>query len=368
MRIDDLLMTMVQQGASDGFLTVNAPPTIKVEGRFKPLDYPPLGEDELTRLIQSTMTSKQRDQYLSERECNYAIDHAELGRFRANAYVQRGVPGMVVRYIKSDVPHFSDLGLPPVIEQLSMIQRGLVLFVGATGTGKSTSLASMIDHRNRNSSGHIVTVEDPIEYIHSHQGCLVTQREVGLDTESYEVALKNALRQAPDVVMVGEIRTQETMLAALQFAETGHLCLATLHASNANQAFDRIISFFEPKQHSQVLLDLALNLKAIIAQQLVPKLAADSRIPIVEVLLASPLIQDLIRKGELLEIKEIMERSAELGMQTFDQALFEAYKQRLISEEDALRFSDASNNVRLLIKQYKRGGRDERHDQQFSLG
>lgn len=353
--IDELLRAMVDSGASDGFVTVDAKPTIKIDGDLVALDYPICDEGEVHRLIASTMSDAQVEVFHREHECNYAINHPEFGRFRASAYVQRALPGLVMRRISDKIPGFESLGLPPVIENLSMLKRGLVIFVGGTGTGKSTSLASMLDHRNTHSRGHIITVEDPIEFVHSHKGCLVSQREVGLDTESYEVALKNTLRQAPDVIMIGEIRTAETMQAALAFAETGHLCLSTLHANNANQALDRIQSFFPPDKQNQVWMDLSLNLKAMVAQQLLPMKDGKGRTPVVEVLLATTLIQDHIRKGEVHLIKEVMERSNEVGMQTFDQSLFDAYKAGHISDEQAIRHADSANDVRLNIKMFNRG-------------
>lgn len=357
MHIDDMLSAMVSGGASDGFVTVDARPTIKIDGDLVPLEYPLCTEEDVHRLISSTMSDAQIAQFTRENESNYAINHPEFGRFRASAYVQRALPSLVMRRISGDIPGLDELGLPSVIQRLSMLKRGLVIFVGGTGTGKSTSLASMIDYRNRHSRGHIITVEDPIEYVHAHKGCLVSQREVGLDTDSYQVALKNTLRQAPDVIMIGEIRTAETMEAALAFAETGHLCLSTLHANNANQALDRIQSFFPPDKHNQVWMDLSLNVKAMVAQQLIPRRDGNGRVPVVEVLLATSLIQDHIRKGEVHLIKEVMERSTELGMQTFDQSLFDAYKDNLISPEDAIRHADSANDVRLNIKMHQRGNR-----------
>jgi len=353
--MDELLKVMVDRKASDGFITVDAPATIKVNGDLRALGEKTLSEAQVFELIHSTMSEAQRSEYTANHECNYAIDHPTYGRFRASAFIQRSLPGLVIRRISADIPSFDDLGLPPILEQLAMLKRGLVIFVGGTGTGKSTSLAAMIDYRNSNSRGHIVTVEDPIEYIHRHKNSLVTQREVGLDTESYEVALANTLRQAPDVIMIGEVRTARTMEAALAFAETGHLCLCTLHANNANQALDRIQSFFPADQHNQIWMDLSLNLRAMVAQQLLPRFGGEGRVPVVEVLLGTPLIQDHIRKGEVHLIKEVMARSTEQGMQTFDQSLLEAYKAGLISHEDALRHADSSNDVRLNIKLLQRG-------------
>jgi twitching motility protein PilU len=355
MQIEAMLKAMVDGGASDGFVTVGARPTIKINGDLVAMDFPACDEEEVHRLIESTMSDAQVAEFNRENESNYAINHPEFGRFRASAYVQRALPGLVMRRISADIPSLAELGLPKVIEQLAMLKRGLVIFVGGTGTGKSTSLASMIDYRNTHSRGHIITVEDPIEYVHNHKGCLISQREVGLDTDSYDVALKNTLRQAPDVIMIGEIRSAETMEAALAFAETGHLCLSTLHANNANQALDRIQSFFPPAKHNQVWMDLSLNMKAMVAQQLLPRRDGKGRTPVVEVLLATSLIQDHIRKGEVHLIKEVMERSTELGMQTFDQSLFAAYKANLITADDAIRHADSANDVRLNIKMHQRG-------------
>jgi twitching motility protein PilU len=284
------------------------------------------------------------------RECNFAISAPGLGRFRVSAFYQRTHVGMVLRRINTEIPTIEELGLPPIIRDLAMTQRGIVVFVGATGTGKSTSLASMIGHRNRNSTGHIVSIEDPIEYIHQHEGCVVTQREVGIDTQSFEVALKNTLRQAPDVILIGEVRSQDTMDHAIAFAETGHLCLTTLHANNANQAMDRIINFFPPERHNQLFMDLSLNLKAVIAQQLIPTPDGKGRVVALEILVNTPHLSDLIRKGEVHKIKDVMKRSAEQGMQTFDQHLYKLYKQGRIAYEDAIRYADSANEVRLMIK------------------
>jgi len=353
--MEDILKVIVEQRASDGFVLVDAPITIKVDGNFVQINKRLQSEEQVRDLLMSTMSPAQRSSFAMHHEANYAITHPEYGRFRASAFIQRGLPGLVLRRISSEIPSFSDLGLPEIISQLAMVKRGLVIFVGGTGTGKSTSLAAMLDHRNTHSHGHIVTVEDPIEYLHQHKGCLVTQREVGLDTESYEVALTNTLRQAPDVIMIGEIRTARTMEAALAFAETGHLCLCTLHANNANQALDRIQSFFPPEQHNQVWMDLSLNLRAMVAQQLLPRQDGKGRVPIVEVLLASALVQDHIRKGEVHLIKDLMARSTEQGMQTFDQSLFKAFQAGEISKEEAIRHADSGNDVRLNIKLDERG-------------
>ena len=355
MNIEDLLGRMVKEGASDGFITAGAPPSIKVDGEIHPIFDAPLTEQETRELVLSTLRKDQQEDFQKHHECNYAMSSESLGRFRASAFVQRGKYGLVVRRIQSEIPTVDELGLPPIIKELAMTKRGLVIFVGATGTGKSTSLAAVVGYRNHNSRGHIISIEDPIEYIHEHAGCIITQREVGMDTESFDVALKNTLRQAPDVILIGEVRTAETMRQALTFAETGHLCLCTLHANNANQALDRIQSFFPPEMYNQVWMDLSLNLKAMVAQQLLPHKDGKGRTPVVEVLLNSPLIAEYIRKGEVHLIKELMAKSTELGMQTLDQALVKAYKDELIDKEEALRFADSANDVRLKIKMHERG-------------
>ena len=355
MNIEDLLGRMVKEGASDGFITAGAPPSIKVDGEIHPMFDAPLTEQETRELVLSTLRKDQQEDFQKHHECNYAMSSESLGRFRASAFVQRGKYGLVVRRIQSEIPTVDELGLPPIIKELAMTKRGLVIFVGATGTGKSTSLAAVVGYRNHNSRGHIISIEDPIEYIHEHAGCIITQREVGMDTESFDVALKNTLRQAPDVILIGEVRTAETMRQALTFAETGHLCLCTLHANNANQALDRIQSFFPPEMFNQVWMDLSLNLKAMVAQQLLPRKDGKGRTPVVEVLLNSPLIAEYIRKGEVHLIKDLMAKSTELGMQTLDQALVKAYKDELIDKEEALRFADSANDVRLKIKMHERG-------------
>jgi len=352
MKIEQLLERVVQDQASDGFISAGARPSIKVDGEILPISEQAITEEEARELVLSTMREDQQQTFLEHHECNYALSYEDLGRFRASAFVQRGKCGLVVRRIQSNIPTIDELGLPPIIKELSMTKRGLVIFVGATGTGKSTSLAAMVGYRNQNSHGHIISIEDPIEFIHDHGNCIVTQREVGMDTESFDVALKNTLRQAPDVIMIGEVRTAETMQQALTFAETGHLCLCTLHANNANQALDRIQSFFPAELHNQVWMDLSLNLKSMVAQQLLPRKDGKGRAPVVEVLLNSPLVADYIRKGEVHLIKDLMSKSTELGMQTLDQSLVQAYKDDLISREDALRYADSANDVRLQIKMF----------------
>ena len=353
--MEKLFKVMVERGASDGFVTVDAPMTIKVDGELVAVSDQRLSELEVSHLLRSSMTPDQQAEFQRTSECNYAINHPDYGRFRASAYIQRGLPSVVLRQISADIPSFEQLGLPKVVQQLAMLKRGLVIFVGGTGTGKSTSLAAMLDHRNRNSRGHIVTVEDPIEFIHQHKGCIISQREVGLDTESYEVALANTLRQAPDVIMIGEVRTARTMEAALAFAETGHLCLTTLHANNASQALDRIQSFFPPDKQNQAWMDLSLNLRAMVAQQLLPKATGKGRVPVMEVLLGTALMRDHIRKGEVHLTKELMARSNEQGMQTFDQALVGTFKKGLITREEAVRHADSANDVRLQIKLHEKG-------------
>jgi len=350
MEYKSLLTLMVQQKASDIFLTAGVEPSIKVDGSLKPVSTNKLTREQVGELAYTMMNQRQRDEFDNTKECNFAISDPDLGRFRVSAYVQRDSPGMVLRRIDSKIPSAEQLNLPTIINELAMTKRGLIIFVGATGTGKSTSLASMIKHRNEHSSGHIITIEDPLEYTHQHAGCIVSQREVGIDTESYEVALKNTLRQAPDVILIGEVRTRETMQHAIAFAETGHLCLTTLHANNANQALDRILHFFPDEMHGQLFMDLSLNLKGIIAQQLIKRADGRGRYPVVEVLLNSPLASDLIRKGEVHKLKELMKNSREQGMQTFDQALFDLYRAGKISYEDALQSADSMNEVRLMIK------------------
>ncbi len=350
MEFEKLLRLMVEKGASDLFITAGVAPSMKVNGKILPVTKTPLSPEQTRETVLGVMTEAQRREFADKRECNFAISARGIGRFRVSAFYQRNLVGMVLRRIEVNIPTLEDLRLPEVLKKLAMTKRGLVIFVGATGTGKSTSLASMIGYRNRNSSGHIITIEDPIEFIHQHQNCIVTQREVGIDTDSFEVALKNTLRQAPDVILIGEVRTRETMDHAVAFAETGHLCLATLHANNANQALDRIIHFFPTEMHQQVWMDLSLNLKAIVAQQLIPTPDGKGRRAAIEVMLNTPLAADLIRKGEVHELKSLMARSNELGMQTFDQALYKLYSQGEVTYEDALAHADSANDLRLMIK------------------
>ena len=350
MDIDKLLRIMVEKGASDLFITAGVPPSIKVNGKVMAVTSTPLSPEKTRETVLGVMNEGQRRDFTSDKECNFAISARGVGRFRVSAFYQRNLAGMVLRRIETTIPRIEDLGLPDVVKDLAMTKRGLVVVVGATGSGKSTSLAAMIGHRNRNSKGHIISVEDPIEYIHQHKGCIVTQREVGIDTASFEVGLKNMLRQAPDVIMIGEVRTRETMEHAITFAETGHLCLCTLHANNANQALDRILHFFPADRHTQLWLDLSLNLRSIVAQQLISTPDGKGRRACIEVLLNTPLAQDLIRKGEVHQLKELMSKSNELGMQTFDQALFALYKSGEITYEDALVYADSANDLRLMIK------------------
>jgi len=350
MDFDSLLKLMVHKNASDLFITAGIAPSLKVHGKITPVSQASLTPIQAKEIVYSIMTPKQREQFENENECNFALSASGIGRFRVSAYQQRNHAGMVLRKIETTIPTIEELKLPPVIKDLAMAKRGLVIFVGATGSGKSTSLAAMVGFRNHNSTGHIISIEDPIEFIHQHKGCIISQREVGIDTESFEVALKNTLRQAPDVILIGEIRTRETMDHAIVFAETGHLCLATLHANNANQALDRIINFFPDERRKQLLMDLSLNLKALVAQQLIPTPDGKGRVMASEVLINSPLASDLIRKGEIVKLKELMGKSGQQGMITFDQALFKLYNEGNITYEDAINHADSANELRLMIK------------------
>ena len=352
----DLLRLMLQKNGSDLFITTGFPPAIKIDGKIVPQSNQVLQPQHTSELARAIMSDRQAAEFEAHKECNFGISPAGIGRFRANAFVQQGKVGLVLRTIPQKIPNFKELGLPPVLTEIALGKRGLVIFVGGTGTGKTTSLASMVDYRNENTYGHIITIEDPIEFLHPHKNCIVTQREVGIDTESWEAALKNTLRQAPDVILMGEIRDRETMDYAIAFAETGHLCLATLHANSANQAIDRVINFFPEERRAQLLMDLSLNLRAMVSQRLLPLKDRKGRVPAVEVMLNSPLISDLIFKGNVPEIKEIMKRSRELGMQTFDQSLFDLYEDELITYEDALRNADSINDLRLQIKLHSRHG------------
>ncbi len=348
--INDLLKLMISRGGSDLFITSDFPPAIKVDGKVTKVSPQPLTGAHTLALARAIMNDRQAAEFERTKECNFAIAPAGVGRFRVNAFVQQGKVGMVLRVIPQTLPTLDGLGMPAVLKDVVMAKRGLCILVGATGSGKSTSLAAMVDWRNENSFGHIITVEDPVEFVHPPKNCVVTQREVGLDTDSWEAALKNTLRQAPDVILMGEIRDRETMEHAIAFAETGHLCMATLHANSANQALDRVINFFPEERRAQLLMDLSLNLKAMICQRLIPRQDGKGRQAAVEIMLGSPLVSDLIFKGEVTEIKEVMKKSRNLGMQTFDQALFDLFEQNVISYEDALRNADSVNDLRLQIK------------------
>ena len=350
MDLTEFLRQIVEQKASDGFATVGSVPTYKIDGELMGSDEVPLDSDDVTTLIKASMSDDQFEQYVERHDANYAIEHPELGRFRASAYVQREQPGLVIRRIRHEIPNFDVLGLPSQLKELSLLKRGLVMVVGATGAGKSTSLAAMVDYRNRNRRDHIITVEDPIEFVHEHQQSIISQREVGVDTESFDVALKSALRQAPNVIMIGEVRDAETMRSALSYAETGHLCLCTLHAGGTTQALERIQSFFPEEQVRRLWMDLSINLRAIVAQQLLPRRDGDGRAVIVELMLSTLLMQEHIRAGDVDKVAELIKRSSKYGMQTFDQALIAAFKQGLITPEQALRAAESENDVRLAIK------------------
>ena len=354
----DLLRLMVQKTGSDLFITANFPPAIKVDGKIVPVSGQVLSSQHTAELARAIMNDRQAADFEASKECNFAISPSAIGRFRVNALLQQGRVAVVCRTINMTIPTLDSLELPTVLKDIAMTKRGLVIFVGGTGTGKTTSLAALVDHRNRNSHGHIITVEDPIEFVHEHKNCIVTQREIGVDTDSWEAALKNTLRQAPDVILMGEIRDRETMDHAIAFAETGHLCLATLHANSTNQAIDRVINFFPEERRHQLLMDLSLNLCALVSQRLLAKKDSKGRVAAIEILLNSPLIADLIFKGEVHEIKEVMKKSRELGMQTFDQSLFNLYEDGRITYEDALRNADSVNDLRLHIKLHGKDARD----------
>ena len=348
--MDELLVSLYKKGGSDLFIIAGAAPSMRLHGKVTPVMEKKLNAEHTLALAQCLMTDAEREDFRKDKECNFAIALPGISRFRVNALVQRGSAGLVVRIIPAEIPSFEDLHMPEILSQVAMTKRGLVIFVGGTGSGKSTSLASMIDFRNENSNGHIITIEDPVEFVHQHKGCIVTQREVGTDTDSFEIALKNTLRQAPDVILIGEIRDQQTMEHAIAFAETGHLCLATLHANNTNQAMDRIINFFPETRHKQLLLDLSLNVKAFISQRLLPTPNGKGRRAAVEVLLNTPLMSDLIMRGEIHEIKALMKKSSDQGMQTFDHALFNLLNENAITIEEAMRNADSINDLRLRIK------------------
>ena len=354
----DLLKLMRQKDGSDLFITVGFPPAMKIDGKMTPVSKQALTAENAKGLTHAIMNDRQLKEFEATKECNFAIAPPQVGRYRCNAYVQQGHPGLVVRTITAEVPDLDKLGLPEVLKDVIMTKNGLVLMVGGTGSGKSTSLAAMLDYRNRNTYGHIITIEDPIEYVHPHKNCVIMQREVGVDTEGWDIALKNTLRQAPDVILLGEIRDRETMEFGIQFAETGHLALATLHANNANQTLDRVINFFPEERKPQLLMDLSANLKAIISQRLLKKRDGKGRAAAIEILLNSPLIKELILKGEMESIKGIMTKSKELGMQTFDQALFDLYESDQITFDDALRYADSQNELRLRIKLQGKAAKD----------
>ena len=369
MGFNDLLRMMIEKDGSDLFLTTGAPPSMKAQGKLIPLIDKKLPEGMVKKIAYQIMSDDQIKEFEQSPEMNLAVADPDIGRFRVNIFQQRGEIGIVARNIKTEIPSAESLGLPPVLSELIMNKRGIILFVGGTGSGKSTSLAALIDHRNKNSDGHIVTIEDPVEFVHPHQGCIVNQREVGVDTNSYEEALKNTLRQAPDVILIGEIRSQETMEHALAFAETGHLCLSTLHANNANQALDRIINFFPDERHKQLFLDLSLNMVAFVSQRLVPTIDG-KRCAAIEILIGTPRVCDLIKQGKVMEIKEVMEKSEQQGMKTFDSALFDLYKQGKISYEETLKNADSKNNVRLRIQlsEGKAGEEEEELEEEDDSG
>ena len=360
----DLLRLMIGKKASDMFITAGFPPAMKIDGKMTPVSQQVLSAQQAREIARSVMNDKQTAEFDATSECNFAIGLPGVARFRVNAFVQRGSVGMVFRTITTKIPKFEDLGLPEVLKDIAMTKRGLVIFVGGTGSGKSTSLAAMVGYRNQNSYGHIITIEDPVEFVHDHGNCIITQREVGVDTDNWHIALKNTLRQAPDVILIGEIRDRETMDYAIAFAETGHLCMATLHANSTNQALDRIINFFPEERRHQLLMDLSLNTRAFISQRLIPKADGIGRAAAIEIMINSPLISDLIFKGDVHEIKEIIGRSRELGMQTFDQALFDLHESGDISYEEALRNADSVNDIRLKIKLHGKGA----HNRDMSAG
>lgn len=354
----DLLKLMVEKKGSDLFITVGFPPAIKIDGKVTPVSKTALTAENTKAMVYAIMNDKQLKEYEATKECNFAVAPVGIGRFRANAFIQQSFCGLVMRTIETDVPNLDKLGLPEVLKDVVMTKKGLVIMVGGTGSGKSTSLAAMIDYRNQNSYGHIITIEDPVEYVHPHKNCIIMQREVGVDTDDWDIALKNTLRQAPDVILLGEIRDRETMEFGVAFAETGHLAMATLHANSANQALDRIINFFPEERRQQLLMDLSLNLKAVISQRLLKSRDGKGRVAAIEILLNSPLISDLILKGDVHEIKSIMAKSNELGMKTFDQALFDLYEADKITYEDALRNADSMNELRLKIKLQGKAAKD----------
>jgi twitching motility protein PilU len=348
--MQELLKRVVERAASDLFITAGFPPAIKIDGEVRPQMERALTSEQSAMLVRAIMNDRQTKEFDATKECNFAIAPPGIGRFRVSAFVQQSHVGCVIRLINAKIPSFEELDLPPVLKEVVLSKRGLVIVVGGTGSGKSTTLASMVGYRNDKTRGHIVTIEDPVEYVHQHKGCVITHREVGVDTDSWHAALKNTLRQAPDVILIGEIRDRETMEYGIQFAETGHLVLATLHANSSNQALDRIINFFPEERREQLLMDLSLNIRGLISQRLIPREAGTGRIAAMEIMLNSPLVQDLIFRGDVAKIKEVMARSTRIGMKTFDQSLFELYEQGIISYEDALRNSDSKNELRLRVK------------------
>ncbi len=360
----DLLRLMLGKKASDMFITAGFPPAMKIDGKMTPISQQSLSPQQAREIARAIMNDKQTAEFDGSNECNFAIGMPGVARFRVNAFIQRGSVGLVFRTITTRIPKFEDLGLPDVLKDIAMTKRGLVIFVGGTGSGKSTSLAAMVGYRNEHSFGHIITIEDPVEFVHEHHNCIITQREIGVDTDSWHIALKNTLRQAPDVILIGEIRDRETMDYAVAFAETGHLCMATLHANSTNQALDRIINFFPEERRHQLLMDLSLNVRAFVSQRLIPKADGIGRAAAIEIMINSPLISDLIFKGDVHEIKEIIGRSRELGMQTFDQALFDLHESGTISYEDALRNADSVNDLRLKVKLHGKGA----HNKDLSSG
>jgi twitching motility protein PilU len=365
--MQDLLRRMVERKGSDLFITAGFPPAIKIDGEIHPQTDKPLTPEQSAVLSRAIMNDKQTREFDASKECQFAIAPPGIGRFRASAFIQQSFTGCVIRTINAKIPRIEDLELPPILKDVAMTKRGLVIVVGGTGSGKSTTLAAMLDHRNEKTCGHIVTIEDPIEYVHAHKGCVVTHREVGVDTDSWHAALKNTLRQAPDVILIGEIRERETMEYCIQFAETGHLVLATLHANSANQALDRVINFFPEERREQLLMDLSLNIRALVSQRLLARESGSGRIAAMEIMLHSPLIGDLIFKGEVAQIKEVMARSNRIGMKTFDQSLYDLYEANLVSYEEALRNADSKNELRLRIKLESRREDKLSHEQASSL-
>ncbi|MGB5622633.1 MAG: PilT/PilU family type 4a pilus ATPase [Gammaproteobacteria bacterium] len=365
--MQDFLRRMIKVDGSDLFITAGFPPAIKVDGEIRPVTDTPLTAQQSSVLVRSIMNDRQTKAFDAERECNFAIAPTNIGRFRVSAFIQQGQVGCVCRTINTEIPTIEEMELPVILKDIVMAKRGLVILVGGTGTGKSTTLAAMVGHRNASTHGHIITIEDPIEYVHEHKGCVITQREIGVDTEGWHVALKNTLRQAPDVILIGEIRDRETMEYGIQFAETGHLCLATLHANSANQALDRIINFFPEEKRDQLLMDMSLNMKALVSQRLLPRESGTGRVAAMEIMLNSPLIADLIFKGEVAQIKEVMAKSTRLGMRTFDQSLFDLYEQGMISYDEAMRNADSMNEVRLRIKLESKRGAQEIESDQFEV-